>query len=106
MGVHFKWELHTWYTGGMMLAQINSKELTQNGVAIPSSARIWAITLIMGGSITGSILLRDGGVSGTKRWKLSGAAGTCVFISFPAGLSFETSVYAALDNATAYIAYE
>ncbi|KKM71530.1 hypothetical protein LCGC14_1429670 [marine sediment metagenome] len=49
-----------------------TKQLTESGVisAVGKSALVWAMTLFVGVDKS-SIVLKDGGSSGTEKWKLS-----------------------------------
>ncbi len=73
---------------------------------------VYALTLISG-TADSSIILKNGGSSGTDSWRLSlngttSAGETSESISFPRGLIFTTDIYATLAGtaAIAYVAYE
>ena len=91
-----------------MLAQICSRKLTGDGAVSAGPGKVWAVTVISDGVNAGSVILKDGGATGTEMWRIDvpATAGATESVSFPMGLSFETSIYADLTNVAAvFVAY-
>ena len=91
-----------------MLEQILAKKLTSGGVVSASKGQVWTVTVISDGANAGSVVLQDGGASGTELWRidLPATPGATESVTFPQGLSFKTSIYADITNVTAvYVAY-
>lgn len=91
-----------------------SKVLTESGVISTAgkSARVWAITLLTGTTDT-SLTLRDGGASGTIKWKISTNA-TAVAYDNSENVVFKTPIICTTDayatvagtNAYTYVLYD
>lgn len=79
-----------------MLDQVLSKKLTADGAVSASPGKLWAARLVSDGTNAGTVVLRDGGATGTIIWEMSvtATAGDTEFVQFPQGLSYETSLYA------------
>ena len=91
-----------------MLEQVLAKKLTAGGVVSASKGKVWTVTVISDGANAGSVVLKDGGASGTELWRIDvpATAGATESVTFPHGLSFSTSIYADISNvAAAYVAY-
>jgi len=92
----------------------SSKKITASAVVTAENkkGKVYALTL-NSGTTDSSIILADGGASGTEKWALTlngttAAGETSESVSFPGGLTFDTDVYAVLagTGAEAWVAYE
>lgn len=89
----------------MMQTDVNAAERTTSGSAYGAPTRVkgLAVSFASGGTVE----LKDGGSSGTSRFKYTApaAAGT-VNIEIPGqGIKFDTDVYVTLSDATATVFY-
>jgi hypothetical protein len=98
----------------MAIKQGQTAVLATTGVISTAgkAAKIWAITLI-GGTSDSSIIIKDGGTSGTERWKVSwnavtNAGDVCVNVSFPNPIICTTDAYGTLagTSAAAYVLFD
>lgn len=91
-----------------MIGQVSAKKLTADGAVKSGRGTVWTVTVISDGSNAGSVVLKDGGATGTEMWRLDvpATAGQSASVTFPMGLSFESSIYADITSITAvYVAY-
>jgi len=92
----------------MRIGQVLAKKLTADGAVSAGPGKVWAVTVISDGANAGSVVLKDGGATGAEMWRIDvpATAGATETVTFPRGLSFETSIYADLTNVAAvYVAY-
>jgi len=92
----------------MIRGQGVSVVLSASGAVTTFPTRVLGMGL-SGGSDAATLILKDGGSSGTvKTLTLKAAAGTTVYWNFPNGITFSTDVYAAITGTSpsAMVIYE
>lgn len=92
---------------------VNSKEISSSATVTTANKTglLYGITLLSG-TTASSVIIKNGGSSGTTMWKLSliattGAGDQCTSITFPAPIVCSTDIYATLagTGALAYVSY-
>ena len=92
----------------MSLQQVPSKKLTADGVISATPGKMWTFSLLSDGTNAGTVIFKDGGASGTEIWaaQVTATAGDMKTVTFPDGLSYNTSLYADVTNiGSLYVAY-
>ena len=92
----------------MSLQQVLSKKLTEDGAVSANPGKMWTFCLLSDGTNAGSVIFKDGGASGTEIWRaqVTATAGDMAVVTFPDGLSYNTSLYADVTNiGSLYVAY-
>ncbi len=89
-----------------MQTDVKAISLSASGSAVGGRARLRGM-VIEPGSSTGSVVMKDGGSSGTTIMTLNTVANGETFnVLIPAeGVLFETSIYATLSNAKVTVFY-
>ena len=88
-----------------MQYDVKAAERLTSGTAVASRARVKG--LVVSFATGGTVELKDGGTSGTSRFKYTApaAAGTTNIVIPGEGILFETDVYVTLSSATATVFY-
>lgn len=89
----------------MMQTDVSSAERTTSGTAYGAPTRVRGMLISFASA--GTVELKDGGSSGTSRFKYTApaAAGSISVLLPGQGIRFDTDVYAALTNATVTVFY-
>lgn len=84
-----------------MQSDVKAGTVTSSGSVVGARNRVKGLYLVAGAN-AGSIVLKDGGSSGTVRLDIATPAGADdIYVFIPGdGILFETNVYAALTNVT------
>jgi hypothetical protein len=88
-----------------MQYDVKAAERTTSGTAVATRTRVKG--LVVSFATGGTVELKDGGASGTSRFKYTApaAAGTTNIVIPGEGILFETDVYVTLSSATATVFY-
>lgn len=88
-----------------MQTDVKSAQVTSSDTAYASTTRVKAVTVSYASG--GTVVLKDGGASGTTRFSFTApATAGSEHILFPGeGIKFNTDVYAALSSATIVVFY-
>ena len=88
-----------------MQYDVKAAERLTSGTAVATRARVKG--LVVSFATGGTVELKDGGASGTSRFKYTApaAAGTTNIVIPGEGILFETDVYVTLTSATATVFY-
>ena len=81
------------------MTDIRANRVTATGTVFSGRSRVKGVSWA-GAAGTPTIVLRDGGASGTVRCTLDGVASSNGGVSFEGDLLFETDVHATLTNIT------
>jgi hypothetical protein len=89
----------------MMQTDVKSAQVTSSDTAYAATTRVKAVTVSY--ATGGTVVLKDGGASGTTRFSFTApATAGSEHILFPGeGIKFNTDVYAALSSATIVVFY-
>ena len=88
-----------------MQTDVKAAERTTSGSAFGGSTRVKG--LVVSFATGGTVVLKDGGASGTTRFSYTApaAAGTTNIVIPGQGIKFDTDVYVTLTDATATVFY-
>jgi len=88
-----------------MQYDVKSAQVTSSDTAYAATTRVKAVTVSY--ATGGTVVLKDGGSSGTTRFSYTApAAAGSIHILFPGeGIKFNTDVYATLSSATVVVFY-
>lgn len=88
-----------------MQYDVKAKEVTASGSVYGARARIKGVVISFASG--GTVVLKDGGSSGTSRFSYTApaAAGTVNIVIPGEGIVCDTNIYATLTNATATVFY-
>ncbi len=88
-----------------MQTDVKSAQVTSSDTAYAATTRVKAVTVSY--ATGGTVVLKDGGSSGTTRFSFTApATAGSEHILFPGeGIKFNTDVYAALSSATIVVFY-
>ena len=82
-------------------SDIQSQTLTSSGTIFAGPARVKAIVVTNNATTAGSLILKDGGTSGTAKMTIASNISETVPLDIPdSGMRFETDVYATIANLT------
>lgn len=89
----------------MMQGDVSAKEMTATGSVTGNRARVKGLTISYASG--GTVVIKDGGASGTTVWSFTApaAAGTVNVLMPGEGVLCGTNVYATLSSATVTVVY-
>ena len=89
-----------------MLTDVQASTLTSSDTVYAARTRVRGM-LVVPGTANGSVILKDGGSSGTTVWSFTApaAAGSINVLLPGEGIRCTTSVYVTLSSATATVVY-